>query len=161
MSAVLKPQSWQLVPMTEADIAHVVAVENSIYDFPWTPGNFGDSLKAGYSCWLSVEEGAISGYAVVMVAVGEAHLLNLSVARAAQGRGLGTQLLDGVMAAALAHGAHDMLLEVRPSNAAGRSLYAKAGFVQLGVRKDYYPARGGREDALVLGRSLLDSRGAR
>ena len=161
MSAVLKPLSWQLVPMTEVDIARVVAVENTIYEFPWTPGNFSDSLKAGYSCWLCVEGDTIAGYAVVMLAVGEAHLLNLSVARPAQGRGIGTQLLDGVMAAALAHGAHDMLLEVRPSNAAGRSLYAKAGFVQLGVRKDYYPAKGGREDALVLGRSLREAQGAR
>ncbi len=164
MSAVLKPQAWQLVPMTPADIARVVSIENTIYEFPWTPGNFSDSLQAGYHCWICVDQHAsaqhpLAGYAVVMVAAGEAHLLNLSVARAAQGRGLGAQLLDALMAAALAHSAHDMLLEVRPSNTAGRALYARAGFNQLGVRKNYYPAKDGREDALVLGRALSDARG--
>ncbi len=163
MSAVLKPQAWQLVPMTEADIARVVSIENTIYEFPWTPGNFTDSLQAGYHCWLWVDQQAsaqhpLAGYAVVMVAAGEAHLLNLSVARTAQGRGLGAQLLEVLMAAALAHGAHDMLLEVRPSNTAGRALYARAGFNQLGVRKNYYPAQQGRENALVLGRALREVR---
>lgn len=166
MSAVLKSRAWQLVPMTLADIARVVSIENTIYDFPWTPGNFSDSLDAGYQCWLCVDEqagaqDALAGYAVVMLVAGEAHLLNLSVARAAQGRGVGGQLLDALMAAALAQGAHDMLLEVRPSNTAGRALYARAGFNQLGVRKNYYPARDGREDALVLGHPLSDARGGR
>ena len=161
MSAVLKPQAWQLAPMTLDHIARVVAIENTIYEFPWTLGNFSDSLQAGYHCWLWVDgsdraEHSIAGYAVVMLAAGEAHLLNLSVARTAQGRGLGAQLLDALMAAALAHNAHEMLLEVRPSNTAGRALYARAGFRQLGVRKNYYPAKDGREDALVLGRALTE-----
>lgn len=151
MSTVLKPQVLDLTPMTPADIGRVVAIENDIYPFPWTPGNFSDSINAGYRCWLVREDGMIAGYAIVMLGAGEAHLLNLSVARAAQGRGLGRQLLSAVMAAAHLHGARNMLLEVRPSNHGGCALYAKAGFVQLGVRKGYYPAAGGREDALVFG----------
>lgn len=154
MSAVLKPQALQLAAMTPADIARVMVIENDIYEFPWTAGNFSDSINAGYHCWLVEAGDAVIGYAVVMLGAGEAHLLNLSVARAAQGRGVGGKLLQDLMAVALAHGAHNMLLEVRPSNAAGQALYAKAGFTQLGVRKAYYPATGGREDALVLGRAL-------
>lgn len=154
MSAVLKPPVLQLAAMTPADVGRVMLIENDIYEFPWTAGNFNDSIRAGYHCWLVEAGEAVIAYAVVMLGAGEAHLLNLSVARAAQGRGIGRQLLQDVMAAALAQGARDMLLEVRPSNGAGRALYEKAGFVQLGVRKAYYPARGGREDALVLGRAL-------
>ena len=67
---------------------------------------------------------------------------------------MGKSLLGEVMAAALVCGAHNMLLEVRPTNRIGRALYARAGFAQLGVRKAYYPAKGGREDALVLGCAL-------
>lgn len=154
MSAVLKPPVLQLAAMTPADIERVMVIESDIYEFPWTTGNFNDSIKAGYHCWLVASGETVIAYAVVMLGAGEAHLLNLSVARAAQGRGIGRQLLQDVMAAALAHGAHNMVLEVRPSNRAGRALYGKAGFAQLGVRKAYYPARGGREDALVLARAL-------
>ena len=175
MSAVLKPEEFgamplvamlAMVPMVAADIPSVVEIERDIYEFPWTPGNFSDSLDAGYRCSVLWQGSRIAAYAVVMQGAGEAHLLNLSIARAAQGHGLGARVLSHLMAAALAAGAHDMMLEVRPSNSAGRALYAKAGFVQLGVRKDYYPARSanggrgagtwrpGREDALVLGCAL-------
>lgn len=162
MSAVLKPEARQhsrprapqLVPMTHDDIARVMLIENEIYEFPWTPGNFADSLRADYACWLYLENHQVAGYAVLMLGAGEAHLLNLSIARAGQGRGLGRSLLDALMAAAHADGAGKMLLEVRPSNTAGIALYNKAGFARLGVRKGYYPARPGREDAWVYGRDL-------
>lgn len=154
MSAVPKPQAPRLVPMLLADIDRIMPIEREIYDFPWTPGNFSDSIRADYQCWLYQEGDSIAGYAIVLVGAGEAHLLNLSVARTAQGRGVGYRLLFDVMAAALAHGAERMLLEVRPSNTPGRALYAKAGFTQVGLRKAYYPAKGGREDALVLARRL-------
>ena len=161
MSAVLKAQELHWTPMTPASIASVIEIENALYEFPWTPGNFSDSLTAGYRCSLLWQGAQIAAYAVVMSGAGEAHLLNLSVAPRAQRCGLGGSVLAMLMSEARAHGAHDMLLEVRPSNSAGRALYARAGFVQLGVRKDYYPAKPGREDALVLGRSLIEDAQAR
>jgi len=154
MSAVLKTALPRLVPMRSGDLDGVILIERDIYDFPWTRGNFEDSLAAGYSCWLYMDGNELIGYCVVMLAVDEAHLLNLSVARAAQGVGHGRALLEAAMAAIHAHGAAAMLLEVRPSNAVGRQLYAGAGFAQVGLRKDYYPALRGREDALVLRREL-------
>ena len=160
MSAVLKQDELQWTPMMVADIARVIEIENAIYEFPWTPGNFTDSLKAGYRCSILWQGTQVAAYAVVMIGAGEAHVLNLSVARALQRRGLGSAVLDMLMSEARASSAHDMLLEVRPSNLAGRAVYARAGFVQLGVRKDYYPAQKGREDALLLGRSLLAAPGA-
>jgi ribosomal-protein-alanine N-acetyltransferase len=154
MSAVLRPDAPALVPMTERDLDAVLAIESDIYAFPWTRGNFLDSLAAGYSCWLYGERAAPIGYAVVMLAVDEAHLLNLSIARGAQCRGHGTGLLAALEQAARGYGARSMLLEVRPSNFAGRALYAAAGYGQVGLRRGYYPAALGREDALVLSRAL-------
>lgn len=150
MSAVLKPQ-WSLRPMRQADLDHVVAVERSIYDHPWTPGNFRDSLHAGYSCWVMEGQGGLIGYGVLMIGVGEAHLLNLSIARGWQRRGLGRALLGHFVELAGRFAATRMLLEVRPSNVAARALYREAGFLELSVRRGYYPAENGREDAILMG----------
>ena len=154
MNAVFKPALPSLAPMTAEALGRVLQIENEIYEFPWTHGNFRDSLAAGFSSWLYLQENELIGYAVVMLAVDEAHLLNLSIARGVQRRGHGSNLLGEVSRAACEHGAKSMLLEVRPSNLAGRQLYAAAGFVQRGLRRAYYPAHGGREDALVLARPL-------
>lgn len=154
MSAVLKPVAPRLAPMTTADLAKVMLIEDAIYEFPWSRGNFEDSLTAGYSCWLYADGADVVGYCVIMLAVDEAHLLNLSIGDDWQGQGHGRALLNLAMDAIKAYGAKAMLLEVRPSNTAGRILYSRAGFSQVGLRKAYYPAQGGREDALVLKRAL-------
>ncbi len=149
MSAVPNPLI-ELRPMVEADLAEVMAIENAIYPFPWTPGNFRDSLAAGYHCRSLTRDGGLIGYAVLMLALDQAHLLNLSIAATHQRQGCGSLLLDRLCELARAQGAHLMLLEVRPSNAAGLRLYARHGFQRAGLRRDYYPAQGGREDALIL-----------
>lgn len=141
-------------PMRAVDLERVAAIESDIYSHPWTLGNFRDSLAAGYSCWVLECSGALCGYGVMMMGVDEAHLLNLSIARARQREGLGRQLLEFYMQRAREMDAHAMFLEVRPSNAAGRALYASAGFRELAVRRNYYPANGGREDAILMGRDL-------
>jgi ribosomal-protein-alanine N-acetyltransferase len=149
MSAVLRPEP-RIRPLAERDLDAVVAIEREIYEFPWSLGNFRDSLAAGYSCWvLRAPDGPI-GYAVMMIGAGEAHLLNLSVAAGWQRRGYGKQLLEHLMDVARSYGARALLLEVRPSNDGARRLYAAYGFEQVGVRRGYYPARDGREDALLL-----------
>lgn len=153
MSAVLKPVI-ELRPMTEADLPAVMAIEDAIYAFPWTPGNFRDSLAAGYACSSYVRDGELIGYAVVMLAADEAHLLNLSIAAGCQGQGYGSQLLQRLCEAARGQGARLIFLEVRPSNAAGLRLYERHGFQRVGLRREYYPAHGGREDALILGLPL-------
>jgi [ribosomal protein S18]-alanine N-acetyltransferase len=157
MSAVLKPASgsaMQFSPMEEPDLDPVLAIERAIYAFPWTRGNFRDSLRAGYSCWSARAGGELIGYAVMMLAAGEAHLLNLSIAAGRQQRGHGRALLAHLVAVARGHGARVLFLEVRPSNDAGKRLYAGFGFEQIGVRRGYYPAHEGREDALVFSLNL-------
>jgi ribosomal-protein-alanine N-acetyltransferase len=136
--------------MSASDLDAVVAIEEAIYPHPWTRGNFGDSLAAGYHCWMMESGGEPIGYTVVMIAAGEAHLLNLSVAGPWQRRGRGRELLNFVLKLARDYGAATILLEVRPSNRAALALYCSAGFTEIGARRGYYPAGSGREDAIVL-----------
>lgn len=136
--------------MREEDLDAVMAIESAIYTHPWTRGNFADSLRAGYECRTLRAGGELIGYFVVMAAAGEAHLLNLSVAAAHQRRGHGTALLREAAAIARRLGARSLFLEVRPSNRGAQALYTRLGFRKIAVRRGYYPAHGGREDALVL-----------
>ncbi|MCU0869045.1 MAG: ribosomal protein S18-alanine N-acetyltransferase [Burkholderiales bacterium] len=137
------------------DVDRVMALETDLYSHPWTRGNFEDSLSAGYSAWIAERGSVLVGYGVMMMGVEEAHLLNLSVARHAQRQGLGRELLAFFVDRAREFAARAMFLEVRPSNAPGRALYAGSGFRELAVRRGYYPATGGgREDALLMGRDL-------
>lgn len=151
MSAQLRPEPERFAPMTERDLDDVVEVEEQIYPFPWTRGNFADSLHAGYSCWvLRNDAGRLQAYAIVMLALDEAHLLNLSVARDAQRAGLGWRTLQWMADISRDHGARTMLLEVRTSNPAAMRLYERYGFRHIGTRRGYYPAHDGREDAIVM-----------
>ena len=153
MSAVLKPAPV-LAAMREQDLAEVMAIESKLYTHPWTRGNFADSLRAGYECRTFRVQGELIGYFVVLAAAGEAHLLNLSIAEAHQRRGYGSALLDQATALARKLGAKNVFLEVRPSNRGAQELYYRYGFRKIAVRRDYYPARSGREDALVLSLAL-------
>lgn len=149
MSAVLSDDP-RLEHMAESDLDEVSAIEFAVYSHPWTRGNFVDSLHAGYECRTWRVSGALAGYFVLLIAAGEAHLLNLSIAPGRQRRGHGAALLREVIGLAKRRGVSRLFLEVRPSNAAAHGLYSRFGFRPLAVRRDYYPAHRGREDALVL-----------
>ena len=149
MSAVLRPEP-RIRPLAAGDLEAVEAIEREIYEFPWTLGNFRDSLAAGYSCWALHGADGVMGYAVMMLGADEAHLLNLSIAAPCRRRGLASRLLEHLMVVARDYGARLMFLEVRPSNEAARRLYAGYRFQQVGTRRGYYPAHDGREDALLL-----------
>lgn len=136
--------------MVTDDLDVITAIEAAIYLHPWTRANFADSLAEAYHCWVIECAGEIAGYTVLMIAAGEAHLLNLSVAPPWQRRGIGREALAFVVRLARDYGATKLLLEVRPSNTAAIALYAAAGFSELAVRRGYYPAGDGREDAVVM-----------
>ncbi len=155
--AALAAETRLLAPMGEADLDAVLAIETAAAAFPWQRGHFADSLKAGYSGWVLRLGGEIVGFAMVMAAVDEAHLLNIAVAPALHRRGLGRWLLIKVMDAARQAGLFSMLLEVRPSNLGAVALYQDLGFVEIGRRKGYYPAADGREDAIVMQRALVET----
>ena len=149
MSA-LPQDALDLRPMSPAALDRVCEIESRIYPFPWSRCNFVDSMNAGYACTVLEVGKTVVGYAVLAVAAGESHLLNLCIDSAWQGRGLGRELLMHQVDLASSRGALIMLLEVRPSNPAGRALYSAAGFEQIAVRRGYYPAHEAREDALLL-----------
>jgi len=138
--------------MTIDDVPGIMAIETRAYEFPWTAGNFVDSLQTGYIGVIAqAEDGSLVGYAVLMPAVDDLHVLNLCVAPAYQGRGAGQRLLAYTRRAALERDIHLLLLEVRPSNTHAIRLYERFGFTEIGRRKNYYPARHrGREDAIVM-----------
>jgi ribosomal-protein-alanine N-acetyltransferase len=153
LSAVLKENRSDLpslAQMREQDLDEVMAIESALYSHPWTRGNFADSLRAGYGCRVLRLGPALAGYFVLMAAAGEAHLLNLSIAAAHQRGGHGSRLLGEAMALARGLGARSLFLEVRPSNRGAQALYTRFGFRKIAVRRGYYPAHAGREDALVL-----------
>ena len=141
-------------PMRADDLDFVMAIESDVYPYPWTHGNFSDSLAAGYCCSVMEQGGEMIGYGVLMVAADESHLLNLSIARQWQRQGWGRVLLHHFMQLARTARAVSMYLETRPTNVAARALYVREGFGQLAVRRGYYPAAQGREDALLLGLKL-------
>jgi ribosomal-protein-alanine N-acetyltransferase len=142
---------FDYAPMVMDDLDEVYALELSVYPHPWSRGNFSDSLAAGYHAWVLREQGELAGYFLLMAAVDEAHLLNVSVAASRQRQGLGRYLLDKIAACARGLGAESVLLEVRPSNLRALSVYRRYGFAEIGRRKAYYPAHNGqREDAIVM-----------
>jgi [ribosomal protein S18]-alanine N-acetyltransferase len=153
MNAMLKPDI-QIRPMQMTDLDGIMQIEPTIFPYPWSRGNFSDSLNSGYSCWTMELNGKITGYAVLMMVLDEAHLLNIGVAKSQQGQGLGRQLLEHMMAVGVKHGGLNMFLEVRPSNKAAITLYEKIGFNEMAIRKGYYPAKNGREDAVLMGMAL-------
>lgn len=150
--------AWRSRPMTVSDLATVAQIEARIFAFPWTVGNFSDSLAAGYDAWVFEDfAGTMLGYAILMWLPDEVHLLNLSVDEPVQGRGLGEAWLRWLLDSVAQRGSRSMLLECRPSNTVGLRLYERTGFARIGLRRRYYPAVGGtREDAIVMVRRLGD-----
>lgn len=158
MSAVLA-QTLAFRPMQMEDVDAVMVIEPTIYSHPWTRGNFVDSLSSGYSAWVLLERQRIVGYALMMMVLDEAHLLNISVAKSHQKQGLGRSLLNHMIEISRRHKAANMFLEVRTSNTAAITLYEHMGFCEMAIRRGYYPAdpaifKSGREDAMLMGLAL-------
>jgi len=153
-SAVLKNPLLQLRPMQATDVDEVLQLELRCYEFPWTGNIFHDCLGVGYCCWIYKLNDKIIGYGVMSVAVGEAHILNICVDPEMQSQGLGRSLLERLLNLARKHRADTAFLEVRESNRAAQHLYQSLGFNEVGLRRGYYPAVKGRENAIVLALSL-------
>lgn len=142
----------RLLPMQESDLDAIMTMEQENYPYPWSRGNFVDSLRYGYQARvLRSATNELLGYFLVMYAVDEAHLLNITVASHLHGKGIGRWLLDRASEQAKSNGMHSMLLEVRPSNQRALHVYERYGFTRIGLRRHYYPAAGNsREDAIVM-----------
>lgn len=141
--------------MTLEDIPAIMQVEERAFAYPWTDGIFRDCLKHGYSGWIYEQAKTIIGYAMVMFVLDEMHLLNICIRPEDQGQGLGSRLLKTLERIGRAAHAETCFLEVRQSNFNAIRLYLNAGFHEIGQRKGYYPAKHGREDALVMAKTLF------
>lgn len=150
MNALLKPLEMDFRPMGLDDLDTLIKIERASYPYPWTLGNFRDCLDSGYSCWTGEVEGQIAAYWVMMMAAGEGHILNCCIAPAWQRRGFGRPLMDHLIEVARNHATDALYLEVRPSNTRAVNLYTRVGFDGIALRRGYYPADQGREDALVM-----------
>lgn len=157
MSAALHPRT-EIRLMQPADLKSVASVERAAYQYPWSLGIFRDCLLAGYYCVVLDVGGSVTGYGVMSIAAGEAHLLNLCVHPNAQHLGYGRRLLSAMLMKADDAGTDRVFLEVRPSNAVALKLYYSAAFEQIGIRPAYYQAEQGREDAVVLATTLHPAR---
>jgi ribosomal-protein-alanine N-acetyltransferase len=137
-------------PMRATDIAEVVAIERAAYPFPWSEGIFRDCLRVGYVCRVVALGRRVMGYGVMSIGAGEAHILNVCISEPFRCRGVGRRLLTSLIERAAAAGMAEAFLEVRPSNTSAIRLYVAMGFAQVGMRRGYYQAANGREDAAVL-----------
>lgn len=154
MSAILKDPLLHLRKLQTDDLDAIMAVELRCYDHPWTPGIFRDSLRVGYSCWGCFLGEHLLGYGIMSVAAGEAHLLNICVDPEYRGQGLARRLIERLINQAREREADTLFLEVRTGNRAAQGLYQSLGFNEIGRRRGYYPAVGGREDAILFAKAL-------
>lgn len=146
----------QMRAMTESDLPEVARIEGRAYEFPWTLGIFKDCLRAGYGCFVLSTHVEIIGYFVLSVAANEGHVLNICIDPGEQGHGYGRRLMKRVLDLARWYQCERVFLEVRPSNPRAIALYHDLGFNEIGRRPRYYPARNGREDALVMAIELIE-----
>jgi len=156
MVAILKEPYPEFRAMRVEDLDQVASIEISAYEYPWTHGIFRDCLRAGYNCWVLAHGIEVIAYGVLTVAAGEAHVLNVCVAQDHQSTGHGKRLMQRLIDLARWHRAERIFLEVRPSNARAIKLYDQLGFNEIGKRPNYYPAKRGREDAIVMAMELLE-----
>lgn len=140
--------------MREADLDEVWSIEREAYEFPWSREIFRDCLRVGYNCRVLESDGRVNAYGMLQMAAGKSRLLNLCVRKRLHRRRLGRRLLAFLIEVARVRHSRNLVLEVRPSNAAARGLYASMGFSEVGVSRGYYPARTGREDAMLLSLAL-------
>lgn len=153
MSAVLDHQG-HIRTMCHRDIEPVLDIERAAYDFPWSAGIFSECMNAGYVCRVCFNEVEMAGYGIMSVGAGECHIMNLCVHPEQHGNGYGSLLMADLLAIAKRSNAHIAFLEVRTSNRRAHALYQHLGFNEVGIRKNYYPARRGREDAYVLAKTM-------
>lgn len=142
-----------IVPMKEAHVKQVAALEKLCFSDPWSEGSVRAELNNPLSTWLVDEtDGDVNGYIGAQSVPPEADVMNLAVSPACRRQGIGARLLCTMTELLHRQGIKALFLEVRPSNSAAIALYEKHGFVQVGRRPKYYVNP--TEDALILRKEL-------
>ncbi len=144
-----------LRPMQKEDVEAVMEIERVSYDHPWKASIYEDCLKVGYGCWIMEYAQKVVGYGIMSAGAGEAHILNLCIREDYRRFGLGRMLLNHLEELSKGHNAETIFLEVRARNIGAYRLYEEEGFSEVGVRRNYYPAMKGREDAIIMAKELV------
>lgn len=148
--------SEYLRPLRVTDLTELMVGELASYPYPWTLKNFEDCLtNKAYACYVFEKDGALWGHLILSIVLKEAHLLNICLYPEHQNKGWGRKLLSDAEEIAIQLGAETCFLEVRPSNKAGLHLYQSESYNEIGLRKNYYPNTNGREDAIVMAKTLV------
>lgn len=145
----LKEKGFSLLGMRERDLGRVMEIEEQSYSHPWTEGIFRDCMRVGYPAWVLMQENEIIGYIVLSAGANEAHLLNICISSDFRQQGLAESVLLDVIELLQEKDYQTLFLEVRASNLAAAGLYEKLEFEKIGLRKGYYEAELGREDAVT------------
>jgi len=156
MSAVFE-ENPEFSLVTEVDLPDILAIEESCHAYPWTMGIFRDCIRVGYYCASMKHQNVIQAYGVMSIVAGEAHIFNVAVPVKLRGNGLGEVMMLHLLDQARHGDAKTVFLEVRPSNSVAINLYEKMGFIEVGIRKDYYPNGDKREDAVIMAKEISAS----
>lgn len=151
MSTVLSDVICQILP---EHIPEILEIEKVAYTHPWTEGMLRDCLKDNYCFYAMFRNGDIIAYGILSCILDESHILNLCVSPDCQKQGLGRRMLYKLLEKAGKNQSRTVFLEVRESNHTAQGLYEDVGFNRLGNRKEYYPNKGGREDAVIYAKEL-------
>lgn len=146
----LLQQTYHIREMRLEDVSRIILIEREIFLFPWTVTNFTDSIRAGYHCCVLEQDDSLIGYGIMMMGPDEAHILTIGISAQWQHQGWGGRLLKHFIHLAKQRNLFSVILDVRESNISAVNLYRRLGFKQIAIRKGYYPAMCGREDALVM-----------
>ena len=141
--------------MTLSDISEVTRIETAAFSTPWSEATFRSLLdRPGVELWVAEWGEQLAAYAILWRVLDEGELANVAVRQDLRGLGIGSGLLSRILKVAQESGVRSLYLEVRESNELARQMYARRGFLEIGVRKGYY--EGPREDARVLKKCIED-----
>ncbi|ABM04917.1 [SSU ribosomal protein S18P]-alanine acetyltransferase [Psychromonas ingrahamii 37] len=147
---IINKEKLQIVPMGLADIEDVFNIESRCHSHPWSKKLFLSNFGTRYFSHILLADEQVIGYFVASSVAGEVTLMNIAIEPEVQGQGLGNILLQFLKDYSQAKDEEEVWLEVRASNLYALKLYQKLGFVELDRRKDYYPCKNGREDAVIM-----------
>ncbi len=148
--SVRKSDLYNISPMSIDDLMNVHNLEVESYDFPWTKEILRDCILYKYDAFTIYFNDLLVGYIISKISVPETHILNLTINSKFRKKGLGKSLIQLIINDSRIRGAEDIILEVRVNNINAISLYEKLDFKKVGIRKNYYESKEGREDAYVL-----------
>lgn len=138
-----------IVPMNEHHVPQIALLEQECFADPWSQQSIASELHNPLSLWLVAQEGqTLLGYVGSQTCQDETDMMNIAVSPASRRQGVARALIEALVSALRQRGSKQLTLEVRASNGPARQLYESLGFLQVGLRKNYY--RNPKEDALIL-----------